>query len=86
MKEIISEMKALILAAGYGTRLYPLTKDTPKPLLRIGNKPILEYILKNIERAKEITDVYIVTNARFCLLYTSPSPRDGLLSRMPSSA
>lgn len=58
-------MKALILAAGYGTRLYPLTKDTPKPLLRIHNKPILEYILKNIERIKDIADVYIVTNARF---------------------
>lgn len=58
-------MKALILAAGYGTRLYPLTKDTPKPLLKIHNRPILEYILKSIERAKEITDVYIVSNARF---------------------
>lgn len=57
-------MKALILAAGYGTRLYPLTKDTPKPLLVIKNKPILEYILKNIEEAG-IAEVYIITNDRF---------------------
>lgn len=58
-------MKALILAAGYGTRLYPLTKDTPKPLLKIQDKPILEYILENIEKVKEIKDVYIISNARF---------------------
>ncbi|MCK4649408.1 NDP-sugar synthase, partial [bacterium] len=38
-------MKALILAAGYATRLYPLTKDRPKPLLPIAGKPILEYIM-----------------------------------------
>ncbi|MBW2985487.1 NDP-sugar synthase [Candidatus Woesearchaeota archaeon] len=39
-------MKALILAAGYATRLYPLTSDTPKPLLEVGGKPIVEHILK----------------------------------------
>jgi glucose-1-phosphate thymidylyltransferase len=58
-------VKALILAAGYGTRLYPLTKDIPKPLLKIHHKPILEYILGNIEKVKEIVNVYIITNAHF---------------------
>ncbi len=42
-------MKALILAAGYGTRLYPLTKDKPKPLLPVAGQPMMEHILKKIE-------------------------------------
>ncbi|MFH1856234.1 MAG: nucleotidyltransferase family protein [Candidatus Omnitrophota bacterium] len=58
-------MRAIILAAGYGTRLYPLTKDTPKPLLNINGKPILEHILKSIESISDITGVSVVTNARF---------------------
>lgn len=57
-------MKALILAAGYGTRLYPLTKETPKPLLAVKNKPILEYILRNIKDAG-ISETYIITNDKF---------------------
>ena len=38
-------MKAIVLSAGYATRLYPLTKDTPKGLLPIGNKSILDFII-----------------------------------------
>ena len=38
-------MKVLILAVGYATRLYPLTLDTPKPLLPIGDKVMVEHIL-----------------------------------------
>ncbi len=37
-------MRAIILAAGFGTRLYPLTKDRPKALLPLGNKTLLEYL------------------------------------------
>ena len=44
-------MKAMILAAGYGKRLMPLTKDTPKPLLKVGNKSLIQrninYLIKN---------------------------------------
>lgn len=58
-------MKCLILAAGYATRLYPLTKDQPKPLLKVAGKPIIEYILEKVQALKEVTDIYIVTNARF---------------------
>ncbi|HLC97536.1 MAG TPA: nucleotidyltransferase family protein [Candidatus Nanoarchaeia archaeon] len=58
-------MKALILAAGYATRLYPLTKDTPKPLLLVAGKPLLEYILEKLEDVGEIEEITIVTNARF---------------------
>ena len=58
-------MKALILAAGYATRLHPLTENTPKPLLEVGNKPIVEYILNKIEEVKSIDMVYVVTNNKF---------------------
>jgi len=58
-------MKALILAAGYATRLYPLTEDQPKPLLKVGGQPIIEHILHKIEEVPEVTQIYIVTNARF---------------------
>lgn len=58
-------MKCLILAAGYATRLYPLTKDQPKPLLKVAGKPIIEYILEKVQALKDVTDIYIVTNARF---------------------
>lgn len=58
-------MKALILEAGYGTRMYPLTKDRPKGLLPIGGRPILDYLVENIEAVPEIDNVYIVTNQKF---------------------
>ena len=58
-------MKALILAAGYATRLYPLTKDRPKPLLPIAGKPILEYIMEKLEKIEGIDTIYLVTNQKF---------------------
>jgi len=58
-------MKALILAAGYGTRLYPLTKNKPKPLLSVGSKPILGHIMDKILEIEAIDGVYIVTNEKF---------------------
>jgi glucose-1-phosphate thymidylyltransferase len=61
-------MKGLVLAAGYGTRLYPLTLDRPKPLLEIGKRTILERLLKKLEAVSSCHEVFIVTNARFYLL------------------
>lgn len=58
-------MKALILAAGYGTRLYPLTKHTPKPLLMIQGKPIINHLLKKIEESGCIREVFVVSNDKF---------------------
>lgn len=58
-------MKALILAAGYGTRLYPLTKDKPKPLLPVASRPMIEHILEKIEAIEELDKIYVVTNEKF---------------------
>lgn len=58
-------MKCILLAAGYATRLYPLTKDKPKSLLEAGGKTILEHILKKIESIERIDCIYIVSNDRF---------------------
>jgi len=61
-------VKALILAAGYATRLSPLTDDFPKQLLPVGGRPIVDWIVENIRRAG-ITDIRLVTNARFAPLF-----------------
>lgn len=58
-------MKGIILAAGYATRLYPLTKDKSKPLLPVKGKPIIDYILRKIEGLADLDKVYVVTNDKF---------------------
>jgi len=58
-------MKSLILAAGYGTRLYPLTRTTAKPLIPLAGKPIIEYTLERILPLPTIDTIYIVTNGKF---------------------
>ncbi len=58
-------MKAIILAAGYATRLYPLTKNFPKPLLEVGGKTILDHLIDQLKNIADIDDVYVVTNHRF---------------------
>ncbi|MCM8783726.1 MAG: nucleotidyltransferase family protein [Candidatus Omnitrophica bacterium] len=62
-------MKAIILAAGYATRLYPLTINLPKALLKIDNKPIVEFIVNKLEKIKEIDELVIVSNNRFYALF-----------------
>jgi glucose-1-phosphate thymidylyltransferase len=58
-------MKVLVLAAGYATRLYPLTLTQPKPLLNVAGQPMIEYVLDNIAPIGGIDRVYVVTNAKF---------------------
>jgi glucose-1-phosphate thymidylyltransferase len=64
-------MNALILAAGYATRLYPLTLDKAKPLLEVGGKPIIEWALDNLVSVPELDTVYIVTNNKFATDFQS---------------
>ena len=58
-------MKALILAAGYATRLRPLTDTIPKQLLPVGGRPMLDWIARQDPRGRSIDDIHLVTNARF---------------------
>lgn len=58
-------MKTIILCAGYATRLYPLTENQPKPLLPVGQKPILEWILGQVAKIQEVEGTYIVSNQKF---------------------
>ncbi|MBF0533132.1 MAG: nucleotidyltransferase family protein [Candidatus Omnitrophica bacterium] len=58
-------MKVLILAAGYGTRLYPIIKDTPKALLEINGRPLTNYILDRFNGIADVNEVIIVTNNKF---------------------
>src|SRR5258707_11021794 len=58
-------MKVIILAAGYATRLYPLTLTQPKPLLPVAGKPMIEHVLDNLAPIGGISRVLVVTNAKF---------------------
>ena len=58
-------MQAIIPVAGYATRLYPLTKGTPKALLGIGGKPILDHILEKITELPDVKEITLVTNDTF---------------------
>ena len=58
-------MIALLLVAGYATRLYPLTINTPKPLLPVGGQPMLNYIVDEIDTIPEIDRVVLISNHRF---------------------
>ena len=58
-------MKAIILAAGYATRLYPLTLNKPKCLLTVGGRTILDALCDKLDALKELDEIIIVTNAKF---------------------
>jgi glucose-1-phosphate thymidylyltransferase len=57
-------VKALVLAAGYATRLYPLTLDRPKALLEVGGRPMLDRVRERL-RAMGVDETIVVTNAKF---------------------
>ena len=58
-------MKLIILAAGYATRLYPLTLTRPKPLLEVAGRPMIEHVLGHLQDIPELTGVIVVTNEKF---------------------
>ena len=58
-------MKILVLTAGYATRLYPLTLNTPKPLLPVGGKPMIDRILEKCASQEGVDGIYVVTNGKF---------------------
>ena len=58
-------MKCLILAAGYATRLYPLTENFPKPLLAIRDKTILDWLVDDIDASKEVDEYVVISNHKY---------------------
>ncbi len=58
-------MKCLILAAGYATRLYPLTENFPKPLLTVGDKTILDWLVDDIDTAGLCDEYVVISNHKF---------------------
>ncbi len=58
-------MKCLILAAGYATRLYPLTENFPKPLLEVGGKAILDWLIDDIDLSGKVDEYIVISNHKF---------------------
>ena len=58
-------MKCVILAAGYATRLYPLTENFPKPLLTVQEKPILDWLIEDIDRSGLVAQYVVISNHKF---------------------
>lgn len=58
-------MKCLILAAGYATRLYPITENFPKPLLKVGEKTILDWLVDDIDNSSVIDEYVVISNHRY---------------------
>ena len=70
-------MQALILAAGYATRLYPLTIDTPKALLPIGQSCMLSFIWEGLKTIPNLSKIHLVTNARFACQFEQWNEKNG---------
>ena len=62
-------MKCLILAAGYATRLYPLTENFPKPLLKVGDKTILDWLIDDIDQAGCVDGYVVISNHKFAGIF-----------------
>ena len=62
-------MKCLILAAGYATRLYPLTENFPKPLLEVAGKPILDWLIDDMSKTGQIDEYIIISNHKFAHIF-----------------
>jgi glucose-1-phosphate thymidylyltransferase len=76
-------MNVLILAAGYATRLYPLTLNKAKPLLEVAGKPMIEWVLDNIAPIHGIDTVYVVTNNKFAHDFREWA--DGYAAKLPDN-
>ncbi len=62
-------MKCFILAAGYATRLYPLTENFPKPLLKVADKAILEWLIEDLASKNEINEYVVISNHKFSTIF-----------------
>ena len=70
-KKQFNKMKCVILAAGYATRLYPLTQNFPKPLLEVAGKPILDWLIDDMSQTGLIDEYIIISNHKFAPIFQS---------------
>ncbi|MBQ9674351.1 MAG: nucleotidyltransferase family protein [Bacteroidaceae bacterium] len=62
-------MKCLFLAAGYATRLYPLTENFPKPLLEVAGKPILDWLIDDMTQSGLVDEFIVISNHKFAHIF-----------------
>ena len=79
-------MKTIVIAAGYATRLYPLTEHFPKPLLPIGNSTILDRMLDDIDTIPEIDEHIVVTNHKFAGIFEEWAAKRQMPGQPPVTA
>lgn len=72
-------MKCLILAAGYATRLYPLTENFPKPLLAVGEKTILDWLIDDIVTTGKVDEFIVISNHKFAHHFTDWAEKKAML-------
>jgi glucose-1-phosphate thymidylyltransferase len=72
-------VKCVILAAGYATRLRPLTDDVPKHLLPVGQRPMLDWVLDGVRELDDVDDVHLVTNSRFAAAFDEWAGNNGVV-------
>ncbi len=60
-----AQVKAYLLAAGYATRMFPLTRDRAKPLLEVGGLPILTHLINRVARLDDLSEIVVIANHRF---------------------
>ncbi len=71
-------MKCVILAAGYATRLRPLTDDVPKHLLPVGERPMLDWVLDSVRELDDVDEIHLVTNSRFAPAFADWAEENGV--------
>jgi glucose-1-phosphate thymidylyltransferase len=71
-------VKCVILAAGYATRLRPLTNDVPKHLLPVGGRPMLDGVLDSVREVRDVEEIHLVTNSRFAPVFERWATANGV--------
>src|SRR6185437_9330523 len=74
----LPRMKCVILAAGYATRLRPLTNDVPKHLLPVGDRPMLDWVLDRVREVEEVDAIHLVSNSRFAPVFAGWAELQGV--------